>query len=104
MPTLKAIFIRFGAEYVRKNNHRMPTVQKRAVSAIANCRSPHSGTTVFKCQSCGKTHSVYRSCGNRHCPGCQHLKQHRWLNNRIQSQLPGHHFMLTFTVPVLIAS
>jgi hypothetical protein len=32
-------------------------------------------------------------------PTCQHFKTREWLESRINRQLPGHHFMLTFTVP-----
>jgi hypothetical protein len=42
---------------------------------------------------------VHRSCGNRHCPGCQQGKGHEWLERHRARQLPGEHFMLTFTVP-----
>ena len=32
-------------------------------------------------------------------PGCQQHKTRQWLDWQLQRQLPGHHFMLTFTVP-----
>jgi Putative transposase/Transposase zinc-binding domain len=42
---------------------------------------------------------IYRCCGNRHCPNCQHHKSYQWLINQSERQLPGHHFLITFTVP-----
>jgi hypothetical protein len=42
---------------------------------------------------------VHRSCGNRHCPCCQQGKGHEWLERQRARQLPGEHFLLTFTVP-----
>jgi hypothetical protein len=42
---------------------------------------------------------IYRCCGNRHCPNCQHHKTRNWLQSQLNRQLPGHHFMITFTVP-----
>ncbi len=42
---------------------------------------------------------VHRSCGNRHCPCCQQGKGHQWLERHRARQLPGEHFLLTFTVP-----
>ncbi len=44
-------------------------------------------------------HISFRSCGNRHCPACQNHKIKQWVEGRMNRQLPGHHFMITFTVP-----
>lgn len=43
--------------------------------------------------------TVFRSCGNRHCPTCQNHKTKEWLDRQMKRQLPGHHFMITLTVP-----
>jgi hypothetical protein len=51
------------------------------------------------CTQCGEPHWTFRSWGNRHCPQCQHQKGQAWLAARLQQALPGHHFLLTFTVP-----
>jgi Putative transposase/Transposase zinc-binding domain len=37
--------------------------------------------------------------GNRHCSTYQYSKSQQWLQTQIQRQLPGHHFLITFTVP-----
>jgi len=63
------------------------------------CRTDHFGVTIYQCQECGENHMVYRCCGNRHCPNCQHHKTQQWLDMQMKRQLPGHHFMITFTVP-----
>ena len=42
---------------------------------------------------------VGRSCGNRHCPNCQHEKTQAWLQKQSDRLLPIHHFLVTFTVP-----
>ena len=39
------------------------------------------------------------SCGNRHCPNCQHEKTQAWLQKQSDRLLPIHHFLVTFTVP-----
>ena len=57
------------------------------------------GTIVCQCEGCGKTYEIFRSCGNRHCPACQGEKAYRWLDGRLDTLLPVHHFMITFTVP-----
>lgn len=102
MTTIKSILNQYAPGYIQQNDVKMPVVQKRAVYAICNCRSEHFGIAIFKCDQCKKHHTVFRSCGNRHCPNCQHHKQHGWLNKRIDNQLPGHHFMVTFTLPELL--
>lgn len=53
----------------------------------------------YQCDSCAEPQKFYRSCGYRHCPTCQHHKTQQWLEKQIQRQLPGHHFLITFTVP-----
>ena len=54
---------------------------------------------MFACRSCERVHWVGRSCGNRHCPTCQHDKTAKWLAKQRQRMLPTHHFLVTFTVP-----
>jgi hypothetical protein len=67
--------------------------------AIQYCQSGHDGHSLSPCQSCGKQHGVNHSCGNRHCPQCQHHKTQQGLQHHRDKQLPGPHFLLTFTVP-----
>jgi putative transposase/transposase-like zinc-binding protein len=43
-----------------------------------------------------------RSCGNRHCPTCQHDKTKAWLETQIDRLLPCPYFLLTFTVPAAL--
>jgi hypothetical protein len=42
---------------------------------------------------------VNHACGNRHCPQCQQHTTQQWLQPHLDKQLPGPHFLLTFTVP-----
>lgn len=66
---------------------------------ITTCRTEAHGFTVYEGGQCGKLHHIYRGCGNRHCPTCQNGKALDWLDRQLRRQLPGHHFMITFTVP-----
>lgn len=66
---------------------------------IINFRTDHYGASIYQCTECGERHMVYRCCGNRHCPNCQHHKTRKWLQTQLDRQLPGHYFMITFTVP-----
>ena len=82
----------------------MPANHKKAMEAIVGCRTAACGITVCDCEQCGETHHFYRSCGNRHCPSCQHQKALQWMGRQLEKALPGHHFMATFTVPEEIRS
>jgi hypothetical protein len=57
------------------------------------CRTEACGMALYQCDSCAESHQVYRSCGNCHCPTCQHNKTQQWLQKQLQRQLPGHHFL-----------
>jgi putative transposase/transposase-like zinc-binding protein len=69
------------------------------IAAIGECRTEALGSVCYRCEDCGHPHIVPAACGNRHCPQCQHRKAHLWLTRQLERQLPGPHFMLTFTVP-----
>jgi len=99
MKTIKEIFQVFGPEYMTRFGNTMPGGHRKVIHAIINCRTDHYGATIYTCEECSQTHIVYRSCGNRHCPNCQHHKARQWLDKQLKRQLPGHHFMITFTVP-----
>jgi len=97
--TINEILKEYAPEYIERFGDLMPFEHRKVIDAIINCRTQYCGTMIWQCERCGQTHVVYRSCGNRHCPHCQHHKGHQWLIKQIEQQLPGHHFMITFTVP-----
>ncbi|OFW19227.1 MAG: transposase [Acidobacteria bacterium RIFCSPLOWO2_02_FULL_59_13] len=99
MGALQQLFREHGAGYLARFGDSMPNNHRKVIGAIERCRSEQAGHTLYHCQACGKSHVIARSCGNRHCPGCQHHKTQAWLQCQLQRQLPGAHFMLTFTVP-----
>jgi hypothetical protein len=98
MTTLRAIFTAFAPEYLERYPH-LPTAHRKVISAIQQCQSGHYGHSLYQCQHCGGQHRVNHSCGNRHCPQCQQHKTQQWLHHHLDKQLPGPHFLLTFTVP-----
>lgn len=98
MTTLREVFNAYGPEY-RQRYPRLPLSQQKTVSAIQNCQSGHYGHSLYLCQSCGRQHRVNHSCGNRHCPQCQHHKTRLWLHRQLETHLPVPHFLITFTVP-----
>lgn len=73
--------------------------QIRVLKAITICRTAALGGHVDVCASCGFERPSYNSCRNRHCPKCQALAQHRWIEARRVRLLPIHYFHVVFTLP-----
>jgi len=99
MDSINEIFRSFGPEYLSSYGQHMPANHRKTLDAIVSCRTGNRGLVIYKCQGCGKIHTVFQSCGNRHCPQCQYHKSQAWLEKQSLRQLPGPHFMVTFTVP-----
>ena len=99
MPAIQDIFRTYAPEYRQRHHDRIPGNHRKLIDAIINCRTASFGTHMFRCQDCGKPHVAFASCGNRHCPTCQGHSAHQWLDSQLERALPGHHFLLTFTVP-----
>ena len=95
MGKLGELFRTFGPEYLAAYGAAMPAAHRKALAALMACRTDACGVIGYTCTQCGEPHWTFRSCGNRHCPQCQH----QWLTRRLAGALPGHHFLLTFTVP-----
>ena len=98
MTSRRDLFTAFAKEYLERYPH-LPPSHRKVISAIHNCQSGHYGQSLYQGQSCGEHHRVNHSCGNRHCPQGQHHKTQQWLHRRLERQLPGPHFLLTFPVP-----
>lgn len=99
MTTINEIFRTFAPAYVDRFAASMPYEHHKTIQAIIKCRTQAAGIAVYECEHCAEPHIVYKGCGNRHCPTCQHHKTRHWLERQMEKHLPGHHFMLTFTVP-----
>jgi hypothetical protein len=74
-------------------------LQLRVLGKIANCRTAALGGHEEVCDSCGTVRYSYNSCGDRHCPKCQSVKQAFWIEDLMQNTLPVKHFHIVFTVP-----
>ena len=96
---IQSVFQEFGDEFVRENRSKLTDRHLKAIDRIQNCGTPAAGFLGFSCSECGKSHLVEKSCGDRHCPSCQHGKTLKWVEKRLEEQLPTHHFLVTFTVP-----
>ena len=98
-PTLELadIFRQHGPAY--RQAHPLPLHQHRLMQAIETCRTEVLGGAVEWCEHCQYTHTLYRSCRNRHCPKCQGLARAQWLEQRRGELLPVEYFHLVFTLP-----
>lgn len=99
MPTVAEVVRRYGPAYLERFGDTMPAAHKKVLRAIAACRTGELGTALYRCADCGRTHSVGRSCGDRHCPTCQRDKAEAWLASQVDRLLPCPYFLVTFTLP-----
>ena len=98
MTTRRDIFHAFAPEYLERSPP-LPASHRQVIRAIQQCHSGHYGHSLSQCHSCSNQHRVHHACGNRHCPQGQQQKTQQWLSHHLERQLPGPHFLLTFTVP-----
>jgi hypothetical protein len=88
------------SEYERFVSTRRTTKdQRKALQAIARCRTEELGLLRAECDGCGATHVLFRSCRHRACPRCQANARTDWLEARTQDLLPVPYFHVVFTVP-----
>lgn len=99
MSRIQQIFCEHAAAYAERYGASMTQGQRQVLRAICECRSGDCGHHVFECPECGTTHVANSSCGNRHCPVCQHEKAAEWVYRRELDLLPCTYFLATFTLP-----
>ncbi len=99
MSAIQDIFRQYAPAYLARFADAVPAQHRKVIEAICQCRTDAFGSVCYQCEDCEHPHVLPGACGNRHCPQCQHRKSRLWLERQLQRQLPGHHFMLTFTVP-----
>jgi hypothetical protein len=99
VPSVADVVRRYGGEYLDRFGATMPREHTKVLHAIAACRTGELGIVLYQCESCGQTHWMGRSCGNRHCPTCQQDKTGAWLETQTERLLPCPYFLITFTLP-----
>ena len=97
------IFRDNGTRWRQANAGRINLRQLKAMSAIERCRTAALGAHVLRCEQCCVTEISYNSCRNRHCPKCQSVAAHRWLEARQNELLPVEYYHVVFTVPAQVA-
>lgn len=96
------IFREYGQEFER--SYPLFSEQRKALRAIAVCRTEHLGGHVDRCQSCGHEKPSYNSCRNHNCPTCQGIARRKWIQARMQEVLPVPYYHVVFTLPQEINS
>lgn len=99
MPTVAEALRQHGEEYLRTFGRAMPREHKRVLALVRRYRTGELGNLQYQCDNCARVHWVGRSCGNRHCPNCQHDKSQQWLDKQLARLLPVTYYLVTFTVP-----
>jgi hypothetical protein len=97
------IFRLHGPAYLTTFGDSLSHEQKKALRAIAVCRTAVLGGHVDQCDQCGYRQISYCSCRNRHCPKCHGQARARWLEQRATELLPVEYFHVVFTLPQLVA-
>ncbi len=82
-----------------RDKYALTREQHAVLRDLERCRTAVLGGHLHVCESCGYSVPMYNSCRNRHCPTCQNLEQHKWLERRRETILPVPYFHLVFTLP-----
>jgi hypothetical protein len=99
MMLLSSIIQSFEAEFVATYQNTLLPSQRKALTALKQCRTTQSPVMLAQCDGCEKQVFIPHSCGHRNCPHCQHHESQQWLDRQLQKQVPAEYFMLTFTLP-----
>jgi hypothetical protein len=87
----------YGPAY--SQSHAMFKEQRRAMVAIASCRTAALGGHVEACERCSTERQAYNSCRDRHCPKCGGILTRKWLAEQLGDLLPVTYFHSVFTLP-----
>jgi Putative transposase/Transposase zinc-binding domain len=88
-----------GDSYWQKHGSHYAWSHRKALDAIARCRTAALGGHRDLCADCGYQAISYNSCRNRHCPKCQGNARAKWLAARSAELLPVPYFHVVFTLP-----
>jgi hypothetical protein len=88
-----------GAEFRARYGACLSLAQRRALCALARCRTAALGGHVEACDHCGHRVLAYNSCRHRHCPKCQASRAAPWLEREASCLLPVEYHHVVFTLP-----
>jgi hypothetical protein len=99
MLLIQDIFKQYGGIYLQKYEDKIPSLHKKTLQAMINCRTKSLGGEVYYCHKCKEYHYRYHSCQNRHCAVCQNNDATEWIERNKKMNLPFSYFLATFTMP-----
>jgi hypothetical protein len=88
-----------GDDFLERYGHTLTPQARRALRDVRACRTAALGGQARRCAACGHVEVHYRSCGNRHCPGCGAGKRAAWLEREAELLLPVPYHHVVFTLP-----
>jgi hypothetical protein len=89
----------FGPANAARFGAAMPAGHRRALEALAACRTAAMGGHVAQCDACEIEHFVYHSCRHRQCPTCHGASTRAWTAARAAELLPVPYCHVVFTLP-----
>jgi hypothetical protein len=101
-PEVADVFRTYESDFFARWGHVLSLRQRRAFTAIRDCRTAALGghvEYVEECDTCGHRVISYNSCRDRHCPKCQAAARAKWLAAREAELLPVPYFHVVFTLP-----
>ena len=99
MILLSSIIRLFEAELLAQYQDSLLPSHRKALAALADCRTSASPAMLAQCTDCDHRLLVPHSCGHRSCPHCQNHESQQWLERQLQRLVPGTYFLVTFTLP-----
>ena len=97
MEKIQEILNKGWKSYIK--NHKVIGYKKKAITAIAECKTGAIGAHKYICDECGYEEIAYNSCRNRHCPNCQAGKKLQWIEARKEEVLNIKYYHVVFTIP-----
>lgn len=78
---------------------RLCPAVRRAIWAIAFCRTSVLGGSHYHCGQCSRSHFAYHSCNHRACPRCGRAETSEWVERELDKRVNAHYFLVTMTLP-----
>jgi len=95
----------YAPEFVRRYRQQSPQQVQSTLAKLALCRTPALGSHLYRCEQCDHQHTVFNSCGDRHCPQCAGAKRADWLESTAKLLLPNlDYYQVVFTMPAELSS
>jgi hypothetical protein len=88
-----------GEAFLARHGAGLTAEARRALADVLACRTAALGGQARRCPGCGHVEVPYRSCGNRHGPGCGAGQRAAWLEREAALLLPVAYHHVVFTLP-----